>query len=53
MDYNSPLSKIAQKGTNAYEAFLKDNIDLKPLLDSRNKTAEVRKTISPYTGEFG
>ena len=53
MDYNSPLSKIAQKGTNAYEAFLKDNIDLKPLLDSRNKTAEVRKTINPYTGEFG
>ncbi len=53
MDYNSPLSKIAQKGSNAYEAFLKDNIDLKPLLDSRNKTAEVRKTINPYTGEFG
>ena len=53
MDSNSTIPKNAQKGTNAYEAFLKDNIDLKPLLDSRNKTEEVRKTLNPYAGEFG
>jgi hypothetical protein len=50
MDLNThPTSKIP----SAYDAFLKDQIDLKPLLDSREKTADVTKTLNKYTGEFG
>lgn len=41
------------KPLNAYEAFLKDDFDLKPLLESRAKTGEVRKTLTKYEGEFG
>lgn len=50
MDLNSSRST---KTPSAYEAFLKDQIDLKPLLESREKTADVNKTLNKYTGEFG
>jgi hypothetical protein len=50
MDLNATSSK---KIPNAYEVFLKDQIDLKPLLASREKTADVNKTLNKYTGEFG
>ncbi len=50
MDLNATSSK---KIPNAYEAFLKDQIDLKPLLASREKTADVNKTLNKYTGDFG
>lgn len=50
MDLNSSRST---KTPSAYEAFLKDQIDLKPLLESREKISEVRKTLTQYTGEFG
>jgi hypothetical protein len=50
MDLNThATSKIP----SAYDAFLKDQVDLKPLLDSRQKTADVNKTLNKYTGEFG
>lgn len=50
MDLNSSSST---KTPSAYDAFLKDQIDLKPLLESREKTADVNKTLNKYTGEFG
>ncbi len=53
MDLNSSKANNPRKLPNAYEAFLKDNIDLKPILDSRNKTVDVKKTLAKYTGEFG
>ncbi len=53
MDLNSTESKNLKYTPNAYEAFKKDNFDLKPLLDSRNKTAEVRKSLNKYIGDFG
>ncbi len=53
MDINSSLNKNPTKLPSAYDAFLKDNFDLKPLLESRNKTVDVKKTLAKYTGEFG
>ena len=43
MDSKSSNINPKKNTVNAYEAFLKDNIDLKPLLDSRQKTANVKK----------
>lgn len=47
--------KSNQKTTppSAYDAFLKDKIDLQAILASRNKTVDVKKTLAKYTGEFG
>lgn len=53
MDINSSINKNPAKLPSAYDAFLKDNFDLKPLLASRNKTVDVKKTLAKYTGEFG
>ena len=53
MDSKSSNINPKKNTVNAYEAFLKDNIDLKPLLDSRQKTANVKKTLTKYQGEFG
>jgi hypothetical protein len=53
MDINSSLNKNPSKLPSAYDAFLKDNFDLKPLLESRNKTVDIKKTLAKYTGEFG
>ena len=53
MDLHSPKANNPTKSPSAYDAFLKDNIDLKPILESRNKTVEVKKTLAKYTGEFG
>ncbi len=53
MDLNSSNKNNPAKLPSAYDAFLKDKIDLKLLLDSRQKTTEVRKTLKQYQGEFG
>jgi len=53
MDLNSINTNNPTKLPSAYDAFLKDKIDLKLLLDSRQKTTEVRKTLKQYQGEFG
>lgn len=34
-------------------AFFDDQINMKALLDSRNVTKEIRKTLEPYSGDFG
>jgi hypothetical protein len=53
MDLNSFKTNNPSKFPSAYDTFLDDKIDLKPLLDSRAKTTEVRKTLNKYQGEFG
>ena len=53
MDLNSINTNKRTKLPSAYDAFLKDKFDLKLLLDSRQKTTEVRKTLKQYQGEFG
>ena len=53
MDLNSINTNKPTKLPSAYDAFLKDKFDLKLLLDSRQKTTEVRKTLKQYQGEFG
>ena len=53
MDLNSSNKNNPAKLPSAYDAFLKDKYDLKLLLDSRQKTTEVRKTLKQYQGEFG
>jgi hypothetical protein len=53
MDLNSSNKNNPTKFPSAYDAFLKDKIDLKPLLNSYAKISEVRKTLKQYQGEFG
>jgi len=53
MDLNSINTNNPTKLPSAYDAFLKDKFDLKLLLNSREKTTEVRKTLKQYQGEFG
>ena len=53
MDLYSSNKNNPTKFPSAYDAFLKDKFDLKLLLDSRQKTTEVRKTLKQYQGEFG
>lgn len=53
MDLNSLNTNNPSEFPSAYDAFIKDNFDLKLLLDSRAKTTEVRKTLNKYQGEFG
>jgi len=53
MDLNSSNKNNPAKLPSAYDAFLKDKFDLKLLLDSRQKTTEVKKTLKQYQGEFG
>ena len=52
MDLNSSNKNNPTKFPSAYDAFLKDKIDLKPLLNSYAKISEVRKTLKQYQGEF-